>query len=637
MAETTEPKLATVKWLDACLSYLQEVHGERFSRVLKGGLWCATHPYVLNHFYQEPPGGPASAFRPHYQQRADERGWHFEYPYDPLQQSLDPGRSPLGGTNQSPNGDPNGLIATGEAFQQLLKKHFDAGPVPVVGTAGGIHPIPAPDVEALQQDDRFPPYNRDSHAEATLALYNWIVQQGPPWMFGLAITSEADLYDGPGGPVPAVAKLAGSPVLSKEIPDLDISVGMVFEQTPARPPAPTPPPAPIDDLFDFEPPEPPLREQPKPGLEKAVPVVVHQEADEEPRAIEPYVIEMDSEPSSQPAAWVEALLDESEPEPASETSSTAIVESQPVPSAVVPYVIHMEGPDAVDDDAAPVPSPLFLSDQPDYEVVSESGVFAVPDFSVESSGMIARSAVIDPADVPVPTPLVVGDETEFEFVDPDDEPVPSGLLHPDEPEFEMIEEELGMDGLPLMEPVSEPEPDVFIPAPAFDASGNISGAFVFEEPIVEPVSEPEPDVVVPAPAFEPEESVVEPVSEPEPDVVFSGPKFEAQPVTAAPDEHWLMPAPGLDPAVFVNASRRYWDTFHPDVIPDARLVGMLPADKSIVVTLVTGPDEVDSAAAYLRAARADVQIDAVVGDLAALQQELDARAETGNAFGSPLS
>jgi hypothetical protein len=196
--------------------------------VIGNGLWCATHPYVANHFYQEPPGGPSHAARPYYQESADEPGWHFEYPYDPLQQKNDPGRTVFGGTKLTPWGDPNGLIASGQAFQELLKKHFNAGPVPVIGTEGGIWKIPAPDEEPHMIDDRYPPYSYESQAEATLAMFEWIARQGPPWFWGVTLWNESDYYDIQ-GTVLAIERLATTEPILKSVPSIDTGGGQVVQ------------------------------------------------------------------------------------------------------------------------------------------------------------------------------------------------------------------------------------------------------------------------------------------------------------------------------------------------------------------------------------------------------------------------
>jgi hypothetical protein len=226
MTDTTEPELATTLWLEACLSYLAETNYQRFVNVANNGMWKATHPYILNHFYQRKTGAAEYTPRAYQQLKGAEAGWHFEYPYDPLQQHYDPGRTVFGGTKLTPYGDPNGLLSTGEVFQQLVKKYFNIGPIPVVGTEGGID---VPSVDGLLQfDRRYPPFNLNAHAEATLAMFRWIATQGPPWFWGLTLWLE-DLYYPEGEPIPAINKLIAEPPLLKVVPNVDTSSGTVYD------------------------------------------------------------------------------------------------------------------------------------------------------------------------------------------------------------------------------------------------------------------------------------------------------------------------------------------------------------------------------------------------------------------------
>ncbi len=249
LSDSAERRHATVLWMDAFMKYLKQEQETRFRAVATNGLWCATHPYLHNHFYQEPPGGPEHVARPYYQERADEPGWHFEYPYDPLQQRYDLGRTVFGSPVLAPNGDPNGLGASGEAFQQLLKQYFNLGPVPVVGTEGGIWKIPKPDDSPHLIDTRYPPYSHNSHAEATMALWRWIVEEAPPWLFGLTLWTEADYYDIQ-GTVKAVKRMIAEPPLLKHVPPIDTASGVFIPlqpdatlwSEPAPPAEPTPTP-----------------------------------------------------------------------------------------------------------------------------------------------------------------------------------------------------------------------------------------------------------------------------------------------------------------------------------------------------------------------------------------------------------
>ncbi len=217
LAESDDPQVSAVRWMDTMLNYLGNNHYDRFLNVLRGGCYCATHPYILNHWYQE-ARGPLSA-RPPGAVDASEGGWHFEYPYDPIQQANDPGRTVYGGTPRTPYGDPVGLIAMGRMFNERCARMFGTQAVPVVGTEGGIWDFPGPGDPPLQQDTRYPPYTNASQAEGTVAMFEWIARQGPPWFFGVTLWKE-DVYQEKGGR--AIARLEETPVVRKVVPELDV-------------------------------------------------------------------------------------------------------------------------------------------------------------------------------------------------------------------------------------------------------------------------------------------------------------------------------------------------------------------------------------------------------------------------------
>lgn len=194
----------SLQWQDAMLAYFRDHHRDRFIQIANNGLWAAVHPYTLNHFYQEVPGQPATP-RPPAQYNGAEGGWHFEYPYDPLTQSFDPGRTVFGGPS-APFGDPNGLTAMGVAFNQRMREWFDVGPLPAVGTEGGIYPLPIN--EAHQPDPRFPPYDRAAHAEATVGMFNWMASSGPEWLLGMCLWKEDEYYN---NNLPAIQRLEQVP------------------------------------------------------------------------------------------------------------------------------------------------------------------------------------------------------------------------------------------------------------------------------------------------------------------------------------------------------------------------------------------------------------------------------------------
>jgi hypothetical protein len=212
LAETTKEGENGIGWLRGMMELLATNYYDRFRRVANSGLWVATHPYFYNHYYQE-AGSPTSALPPE-AQNGSAGGWHFEYPYDPITQKSDPGRAVLQGTSTEPGGDPIGLTGMGAAFMQLYGDLFGGNMLPVVGTEGGITPVPGAG-ETIQTDVRFPGYTYTSHGEATLASFNWIAQQAPPWMFGLCLWKEDDYFD---KGATAINRLAGTTPFYKSVP-----------------------------------------------------------------------------------------------------------------------------------------------------------------------------------------------------------------------------------------------------------------------------------------------------------------------------------------------------------------------------------------------------------------------------------
>lgn len=243
LAESDHPKYAAVRWMDAFLNYLAQNHFERFRYVLANGMYVATHPYILNHFYQERPGGGPLSARPPELQNAEEGGWHFEYPYDPISQADDPGRTLYGGTALTPHGDPVGLLAMGRMFNERAAAIFGSQAVPVLGTEGGIWPFR--DVPH-QQDNRYPAYTPHSQAEATVAMFEWIAREAPPWFFGVTLWKEDEYYGF--GRARAIDRLEQIPPVLKQIPPLNV-MGDGAPPWLATPAAPGP--GPIHGQADF--------------------------------------------------------------------------------------------------------------------------------------------------------------------------------------------------------------------------------------------------------------------------------------------------------------------------------------------------------------------------------------------------
>lgn len=222
LAESTEPRYASVYWMDAFFQYMAKNRYDRFKNVLAGGMYCATHPYIFNHYYQEIARGGSRSARPPELQNAAEGGWHFEYPYDPICQSNDPGRTVYGGTALTPHGDPVGLLAMGRMFNDRAHSLFRALNVPVLGTEGGIWPFRD---GQFQQDNRYPHYNIASQAEGTLAMFEWIARVAPPWFFGVCLWKEDDYYFVEGGKAPAMDRLAEVAPLHRVIPAFEVMEG----------------------------------------------------------------------------------------------------------------------------------------------------------------------------------------------------------------------------------------------------------------------------------------------------------------------------------------------------------------------------------------------------------------------------
>jgi hypothetical protein len=218
LAETTSPPLASIRWGEAIMQYVYAQHNQRFAALLNNGMWYATHPYVLNHLSQEIPGlGPISARQPE-AQNFREPGWHFEYPYDPICQATDPGRTIYGGTEETPEGDPNGLIAMGQFWNERSTSLFGTQAVPVLGTEGGVE-LPMDPNTRFQPDNRYPPVTQVSNGQGVIAMFEWIANVAPPWFWGVCLWKE-DEYFNHGGY--ALENLRNNPPILKNVPPLEV-------------------------------------------------------------------------------------------------------------------------------------------------------------------------------------------------------------------------------------------------------------------------------------------------------------------------------------------------------------------------------------------------------------------------------
>lgn len=103
-----------------------------------------------------------------------------------------------------------------------------------------------------------------------------------------------------------------------------------------------------------------------------------------------------------------------------------------------------------------------------------------------------------------------------------------------------------------------------------------------------------------------------------------------------PDFHFLLIAPNLEAAWLFDAARAYWDAFQPTVIQDGTLIRLVPADKTIAVSILTRRDTFQRMAVEA-SARPDVLLDALVYDtLNEAMTTLNQRAASNQPFGVPL-
>ena len=100
------------------------------------------------------------------------------------------------------------------------------------------------------------------------------------------------------------------------------------------------------------------------------------------------------------------------------------------------------------------------------------------------------------------------------------------------------------------------------------------------------------------------------------------------------DYHFLILAPDLSGAWFLQAARQYWLQFKPIVTDDWQLITAAPADKSVAVTLLARPQKALSLRQTLAAAREGLYIDLIEAhDLPSVEVLLNQRAVSGSRFG----
>jgi hypothetical protein len=105
-----------------------------------------------------------------------------------------------------------------------------------------------------------------------------------------------------------------------------------------------------------------------------------------------------------------------------------------------------------------------------------------------------------------------------------------------------------------------------------------------------------------------------------------------------PDFHFLLLAPNLGAEWLFDAARAYWDRFRPTIIPDFEFIRLIPPEFTVIVTVVTRRDMVDTLGVELAQANLNAYYDAVTHDqFEDMRKALSDRATIGAPFGVALS
>jgi len=145
----------SIPWYINAFAWLDENAHDDAQDVFSSGAWIAVHDAVLNHCYKD----------------SDDE-WHFEYPYDPICQEDEPGKTIMQ--------DDNSLVGH-RVPATLLQEHFSLQ-VPVISTEGGVF---APSGGWQQWDTRYPGYDFDGHAERVVAMFEWLRVNAEDYFFAM--------------------------------------------------------------------------------------------------------------------------------------------------------------------------------------------------------------------------------------------------------------------------------------------------------------------------------------------------------------------------------------------------------------------------------------------------------------------
>jgi hypothetical protein len=202
-----QAETGSIPWYTKAFQWLHEHAHADAQHVFSNGAWIAVHSAVLNHCYKD-----------------DQGAWRFEYPYDPICQADQPGKTIMD--------DDNSLIGH-RVPVTLLQNHFGLK-VPVISTEGGLT-VPRGGWQVW--DQRYPGYNYEGHAERTVAMYEWLRSNGEDYFFAMCpwiIASERMGHIDPAWTEDSWYRM------DRDLPVVAAVKGMGAEALP-------PPPLPLDD------------------------------------------------------------------------------------------------------------------------------------------------------------------------------------------------------------------------------------------------------------------------------------------------------------------------------------------------------------------------------------------------------
>jgi hypothetical protein len=489
------------------------------------------------------------------------------------------------------------------------------GVVPVIGTSGGITPIPAPGDSPIQQDSHYPPYSRESHAEATLAMWRWIAESGPDWLFGVTSSTEADYYDLQ-GPVPAILRMASEPPVLKTFEPTRLGEIRKEGEEPAHPAfvAPEIVEIVIPGAGDAasSPETPALAERPEALIIDGQAEPVGNAAPEwlsELVSADEYAGEEGIYEEMQPEKWEQAASDQSEDIPTWLAGVSLEPEAEVPPELLASgWLGEVEGCDGME--LPPVPELLA---EEDSEPVFDAGSPELPPWLNPDQVEYAGKAVPPEEDA-----------RESDWLESLDD------LIEDLPEYDQpMAYQSDLTGGSLPSDRGEP-PDALTAPPANVFAEAVQALAPALDPTILAVSGDQVPAWMLSPVDDtaPVEKTLHTASPALADGARPAP-FEGEPAS-----HWVVFAPEFNPEWFFDAGRRYWERFRPTVAAGWGFLTLLTGVERTAVSLLVTGENAARIEDQVRAIFPGVWLDTIVADTPEdLHAELAWRAQTGRRLG----